>query len=128
MVGNRGRATTLFSLFLVTGLLGVAMAADPDYESIADNVVNQSLEIQPGEVVIISGGQSEIELLESLQVAVAKVGGQPIVQLNLPRANKRAIMETPMEHLGRTPTAGLALPQIPDSFPLESIRRRHQPN
>ncbi len=116
MVRNSCFATALFGFFLISGLLGVAVAGDPDYESIADNVVNQSVEIQPGEVVIISGGQTEIELMESLQVAVAKAGGQPIVLLNLPRANKRAIMETPMEHLERTPTAGLLQARMADAF------------
>jgi len=116
MLRNRRFATALFSLFFMTGLDGVAVAGDPDYESIAENVVNQSVGIQPGEVVIITGGQTEIELMESLQVAVAKAGGQPIVRLNLPRANKRVIMETPMEHLERTPTAGLLQARMADAF------------
>ena len=36
--------------------------------------------------------------------------------LNLPRANKRAIMETSMEHLKRTPTAGLLQARMADAF------------
>ena len=116
MVRNRCFETVLFGFILIGGLFGVAVAGDPDFESIADNVVNQSVEIQPGEVVIITGGPTEIELMESLQVAVAKAGGQPIVQLNLPRANKRVIMETPMEHLERTPTAGLLQARMADAF------------
>ena len=90
------------------------LAAAPDYDAIADNVVNQSLGVQPGEVVIINGGPDQIDLMGALQVAVSKAGGQPVLQLGIPEANKRAIMETPIEHLKRTPTFGLMQARVAD--------------
>lgn len=96
--------------------VAAAHAEGPDHDSIADNLVNQSLAVRPGEIVVIGGGPSEIELMAALQVAVSKAGGQPVVTLNLPRANKRAVLETPMEHLGQLPTAGLLLSKMADVF------------
>ncbi len=84
-----------------------ARAGDPDHDSIADKVVNQSLQVRPGEVVAISGTPADIEMMGALLVAVAKAGGQPLVQLAIPEANKRAVMETPMEHLRQLPIAQL---------------------
>jgi len=102
----------LVAPFVASGDL--AVAGEADYGSIADKLVTQSLEVQPGEIVAIYGGPTEIKFMEALVVAVAKAGGQPIVQLDLPQANKRAIMETPLEHLKRLPTAQLHLNRLSD--------------
>lgn len=108
------RAACIVAL-VAAALASPGLAADADYDSIADNVVNQSLEIRPGEIVLINGNPAQIELMGALQVAVAKAGGQPVVQLTIPEANKRAVMETPMEHLGRLPTAGLMQLRMADA-------------
>lgn len=91
-------------------------AGGPDYDAIADSLVNQSLEVRPGETIQITGNPSQIELMGALQVAVAKAGGQPVILLNLPEANKRALMETPMEHLERLPTAQISLMRMFDGI------------
>ncbi len=94
----------------------VADAGGPDYDAIADNLVNQSAAVRPGEIVVIGGGVSEVELMGAIQVAVSKAGGQPVLTLNLPEANKRALMETSMEHLGQLPTANLLMTKMADVF------------
>ena len=107
--------TMLFTVVLMFGASVVPAYADQvNYDSIADSLVNQSLEVQPGEIVSITGGPTEIELMEALVVAVSKAGGQPVVLLNLPEANKRALMETPIEHLKRLPTAQVHLTKMAD--------------
>jgi len=100
--------------FALSGYAQPLTVDQQDYDAIADKIVNISLEIQPGEVVFIIGNPEELDLLSSLVVAVSKAGGQPTVQLDLPEANKRAIMETPIEHLKRTPTYPLMLARIAD--------------
>ena len=91
-------------------------ADDLDYDSIAANLVNQSLAVQPGEIIVINGGPTEIELMGAIQVAVSKAGGQPVLSLSIPNANKRTIMETPMEDLQQLPTAGLMMSKLADAF------------
>lgn len=88
----------------------------PDYDAVAEKIVNHTLEVQPGEVVIISGTPSEMDLLGALVVAVSKAGGQPAVTVNIPGANKRALMETPIEYLKMTPTFPLLLVRAADCF------------
>lgn len=101
----------------IVPLVGAPVLAQaPDYDAIADNLVNGSLAVQPGETVVIGGGPSEIDLMAAIQVAVSKAGGQAVLTLNIPEANKRAVMETPVEHLKQLPTAGLLLSKITDVF------------
>jgi len=107
----------LFAVVIVLPLFGAPVLAQaPDYDAIADNLVNGSLAVQPGEMVVIGGGPSEIDLMAAIQVAVSKAGGQPVLTLNIPEANKRAVMETPVEHIEQLPTAGLLLSKITDVF------------
>ncbi len=70
-----------------------------DYMSIADNIVNTALKVQPGEVVVINGSESMLTLMHELYVAVHKVGGKAIMEMNIPEASKRVMMETPIEYL-----------------------------
>jgi len=76
----------------------------PDYDAIAYKIVNYSLEVKPGEVVILTGTPAEMELLGALVVEVSKAGGKPSVEIIIPKANKKALMETPIEYLEMTNT------------------------
>ena len=114
MIQNAKLLGFMFLLALLTS--GAVSAAEPNYDSIANKVVNQSLQIQPGEVVVINGNASQIKLMGALFVAVSKAGGEAVVQLNLPEAGKRALLETPIEHLKRLPTFGLYQARGADCF------------
>lgn len=47
---------TLFAVGIVLPLVGAPVFAQaPDYDAIADNLVNGSLAVQPGETVVIGG-------------------------------------------------------------------------
>jgi aminopeptidase len=107
----------LFVTLVTFALSGNAQSLtldQPDYDAIAHQIVNNALELIPGEVVIIMGNPAELDLLSALVVAVAKAGGQPSVQLDLPEANKRVLMETPIEYLKMTPTYPLMLVRAAD--------------
>lgn len=104
---------------LLLAIAVVAMSAslaagEADYDAIAASLVNESVGVKPGEVVLVNGNVGQTELMGAIQVAVAKAGGQSILVLNIPEANKRVAMETPMEHLERLPTAALLLNRIAD--------------
>jgi aminopeptidase len=88
----------------------------PDYDAIAHKIVNYALEVKPGEVVIISGAPAELDLLGALVVAVYKAGGQPTVEIDIPKANKRAVMEMPIEYLKITPMYQLMKVRNADCF------------
>ncbi len=104
----------LLLVALVAAIPAVLSAGEPDHDAIAASLVNESVGVRPGEVVLINGNPDQLDMMAAVQVAVAKAGGQPILVMSIPQANKRAVMETPMEHLERTPTAGLLLNRIAD--------------
>ena len=96
-------------------LSAVAFASGHDYDKVANRIVNQSLAVQPGEIVLINGNPTEIELMGALQVAVAKAGGESMLQLSIPTADKRAVMEMPMEYLKQIPTGQLTMLRMVDA-------------
>jgi aminopeptidase len=103
-------------VFLTTLFTASISAAERDYDSVADRVVNYSLKVQPGESVLVTGTPAELDLLEALVVAVYKAGGRPTVELNIPEANKRAVVEMPIEYLTYTPTYTLMQLRAVDCF------------
>ncbi len=106
----------LLTVSFATFSASQANAEQMDYDAIADSMVNESLAIQPGEMVVISGNPSEIDLMAALQVAVSKAGGQPMLSLNIPEANKRAVMEMPLEYIAQLPTQNLFISKMTDVF------------
>ena len=108
--------SVLLSVGLVTLVVSQVLAEANNYDAIADSMVNESLAIQPGELVVIGGTPAEMELMAALQVAVLKAGGQPLLTLNIPEANKRALMEMPIEHMTQLPTQNLLLSKMTDVF------------
>lgn len=108
--------TILFCLMGVTFLSPTQAETTPNYDSIADKMVNNSLKVQPGENIVISGTPTELALLEALSVATTKAGGKPIIQLDMPKANKRAIMETPIKYLETPSTYTVAQMQHVDGY------------
>ena len=102
----------LFSLFL-TPLMG---QKQPNYVSIADNIVNSALKVQPGEIVVINGSEGTITLMHELYVAVYKAGGIATMEMNIPEASKRVLMETPIEYLRLPNTYGLMQTRAVDCF------------
>ena len=106
-------------MILILSLCGysqVATTAQPDYDAIAHKIVNYTLEVQPAEVVIITGTPAELDLLSALSLAVFKAGGQPTVEVNFPQTTKRAIMEMPFEYLKIMPTYALMQVRSADCF------------
>ena len=81
--------------FIFAFILSFSFAQETNYSSIAKKMVNTSLNVQPGETVIINGTTAELEIMEELYVEVSKAGGKPTIELSIPSANKRAIMDTP---------------------------------
>lgn len=85
-----------------------------DYQAIADRVVNESAEVTLGDVVLITTTVSELELAEALVEAVWIAGGEPMVQVGFPEANKAGVMGMSPEALAQTPPAQLAMVGVPD--------------
>jgi aminopeptidase len=90
---------TLFAIAIACFSVATIAQEKPDYQSIAEKVVGQSLAVKSGEVVIVSGTPAELELIEALVVEIAKAGGHYSIDLELPTADHRVLLETPVEYL-----------------------------
>jgi leucyl aminopeptidase (aminopeptidase T) len=62
---------------------------------IAEKIVTQSARVRPGELVVISGGQRDLPLLEDLVVAIRKAGAYSIVDYGSNRLTRRIYDEVP---------------------------------
>jgi len=62
---------------------------------VAENVVNKVAHVRPGELVLLSGGERDIPLLEDLSIAVSKVGAYPIISYQSNRLVRRYFEEVP---------------------------------
>lgn len=113
--------SNIFKSLLLPAVITLAMPllaqkVQPNFASISTKVVNQSLQVKPGETVLITGTPAEIPLMEALYVEVSKAGGKPYVQLILPEAQKKALMETPNDYLKMPSTFDLIQARSVDCF------------
>ena len=68
------KSQVITALAVLLSFARIVCAGGPDYDAIADNLVNQSAAVQPGEIVVIAGGTNEIELMGAIQVDAVRVG------------------------------------------------------
>ncbi|WP_375436483.1 aminopeptidase [uncultured Hymenobacter sp.] len=86
--------------YAVTGwLLGFILLGSPvfgqNYEQIAKQIVNTSASIKPGDLVMITGGQHTMPLMEAIAVEVARVGGQPNMLVSTDKVARAVNIEMP---------------------------------
>ena len=87
-----------------------ARTAPPtDLQELARRLVTQSAAVKEGEVVLISGGVRDMELLENLSVEVQKVGGDPLLSVGSDRLAKKSYAEVPEKYDAVTPKVGTEL-------------------
>ena len=84
-----------------------------DYEQLAERLVNQSAAVKEGELVFISGGSQDQELLENIAVHVRKAGAFPTVALSSDRMTKRLFFDVPQKFDTQADALGL---KLADSF------------
>jgi aminopeptidase len=90
-----------------------AMKAPPtDLEKLAERLVTQSANVKEGEVVLISSGPENVELLEDIAVQVRKAGAFPIVTVGTDRMAKRMYADVPEKYDSQTDQADLRLAEV----------------
>ena len=80
-----------------------ALGADEDQERLARQVVETTANIQPGDVVVIAGGQHTTDLMEAVASEVWKAGGMCTMLLQTDRANRARYADAPEKYLGQEP-------------------------
>ena len=82
----------------------------PDPDALAKKLVTQCARVKDGDIVQISGGARDAELLESLAVEAAKLGADPLLTLTPgDRTSRRLFLDVPAKYDSRTSPLGLKL-------------------
>ena len=89
-------------------------APPTDLEQLAQRVVTQSAGVKEGEVVLISSGAENMELLENIAVQVRKAGGFPLISLGSDRLAKRMYTDIPEKYDAQTDQLYLKLAEVAD--------------
>lgn len=86
--------------------------APTDLAQLAGRIVNQSAAVKEGDVVLVSGGVRDMDLLENLVIEVEKAGGHPMLEINSDNIAKRSYTDVPEKYDSREPKFGMALAKI----------------
>jgi aminopeptidase len=85
-----------------------------DFEALAQKLVNQCAVVKEGEVVLISGGVKDMELLENIAVNVGKVGAFPLITVGSDRLTRRFFTEVPEKYDTQYPLLNMKLVDFTD--------------
>jgi leucyl aminopeptidase (aminopeptidase T) len=88
-------------------------AAPVDLEALSQRLVNQVAGVKEGEIVFVSGGVRDAELLENINTDVRKVGAFPLLTLNSDRMLKKYYEEVPEKYDSQNPELDLKLATMP---------------
>jgi aminopeptidase len=87
-----------------------------DLKSVATKIVQQSAGVGEGDVVLVSGSDQDLPLLEDIAIEVQKLGGHPLVTVSTERFNRRSYDEVPAKYDGQTPKLSMKLTEMVDVF------------
>ncbi len=80
-----------------------------DLQELARRIVTQSANVKEGEIVRISGGVRDLELLENIDIEVQKVGAHALLTIDSERMAKKYYAEVPEKYDSKEPKLGMAL-------------------
>lgn len=83
--------------------------AATNLQELARRIVTQSAGVKEGEIVMVSGGVRDMQLLEDIVIEVEKVGGHPLLSINSERIAKKYYEEVPAKYDSDEPKLGMAL-------------------
>ncbi len=88
-------------------------AAPTDLEALSNRLVTQVAGVKEGEIVFISGGVRDLELLENINTDVRKVGAFPLLTIGSDRLFKKYFEKVPEKYDSQPPELDLKLATLP---------------
>lgn len=86
--------------------------AATDLKQLAQRIVTQSAGVKEGDIVLISGGVRDMELLEDISIEAQKAGGQTMMDFGSDDLAKRSYTDVPEKYDSQAPKLALALAKI----------------
>jgi len=105
---------TIF-LFVLGYTANAQSNVNVDLEKVASQLVNNCAEISEGDIVMISGGIKDFELLENIAVDVRKKGGFPFLTINSDRMTRKMFTEVPEKYDSQAPELGMHVVKFIDA-------------
>ncbi len=112
-----------FVLLFILGFCIVSVAQTPatgstntDLEKVASDLVNKCANIKESEIVFVSGGVKDLELLENIAVNVRKIGAHPLVIINSDRMTRKMYTEVPEKYDSQSPDLDMHLMKFVTTF------------
>ena len=87
--------------------------APTDLAALSNRVVAQVAGVKEGEIVFISGGVRDLELLENINTDVRKAGAFPLLTIGSDRMFKKYFQEVPEKYDSQPPELDLKLATLP---------------
>ena len=114
----RTKVPFLIVLFFLAAVITVKSQTPPakvDLEKVASDLVNQCAGISEGDIVMVSGGVKDLELLENICVDVRKKGAYPMLTINSDRMTRKMFTEVPVKYDSQEPKLGMHMVKIFDA-------------
>lgn len=80
-----------------------AKAPERNFDQLAHRIVTMSANIQPGEVVVVSGGKHTIPLMEAIAIEAQKAGGMVTMFLNSDKVSRSFNVDVSDKYLEQEP-------------------------
>jgi aminopeptidase len=87
-----------------------------DFKSVAAKIVNQSAGVAEGDMVMITGTEEDLPLLEDIAIEVRKAGAHPLLSVSTPGFARRTYDEVPAKYDTQTPELNMKLADFIDVF------------
>ncbi len=107
-------ALFVFTVYMVNAQTPSANNANIDLEKVASQLVNNCAGISEGDIVMVSGGVKDLELLENIAVNVRKKGAFPLLTIDSDRLTRKMYTEVPEKYDSQSPELGMHLVKIID--------------
>jgi aminopeptidase len=114
LVSCQSRPTAVQPARLADDVKPAVKAPPTDLEQLAERLVRQSAAVREGEVVLISSGAENMELLENIAVQVRKAGAFPLITVGSDRLAWRLYADVPEKYDAQTDLLGLKLAEVVD--------------
>jgi len=114
----------IFLIFIaVMGFLNISKAQpmtdkekSASNEKLAQKLVSQCANIHEGEIVLITGGVRDFDLLEDIVINVRKIGAFPLLSIESDRMTRRRFTEVPVKYDTQVPELDLKIMNFADAL------------
>lgn len=90
----------LIAVLFSMASFGLLTAQELDHHELAKKVLKNTYNIQPGNVVVINGGQHTLDMLEAFVIEAERMGAVPVTRINTDKITKSYYENVPEKYYG----------------------------